>query len=86
MKIRNLVILMSMIISLGLYPAKRYRSNKKRVSRKKFLVIKGKKRKYNRNKFMRDLIIVEKGIAKDVYNGLGYLINGKNHKKIKKFK
>ena len=85
MKIRNLVILMSMIISLGLYPAKKYRTNKHRVSRKKFIVIKRKKI-HNNNKFLRDLAIIEKGIARDIYNGLGYLINGKNHKKIKKFK
>ena len=85
MKIKNLIILMFMIISLGLYPAKRYRTNKHRVSKKKILVIKRKKI-HNSNKFMRDLIIVEKGIAKDIYNGLGYLINGKKHKKIKKFK
>lgn len=83
MKIRNLVILMSMIISLGLYPAKRCRTNKN-VSRGKSKLIKRKKiKKYNNNKFLRDLEIIEKGLAKDVYNGLGYLINGKNHKKIK---
>lgn len=85
MKIRNFVILIFMIISLGLYPAKKYRTNKHRVSRKKFIVIKRKKI-HNNNKFLRDLAIIEKGIARDIYNGLGYLINGKNHKKIKKFK
>lgn len=85
MKIRNLIILMFMIISLGLYPAKKNRTNKKRVSKKNFLVIKRKKI-HNSNKFLRDLAIIEKGIARDIYNGLGYLINGKNHKKIKKFK
>lgn len=87
MKTRNLVILIFVVISLGLYPAKRYRTNKNRVSREKFIVIKRKKiKKYNNNKFLRDLEIIEKGLAKDVYNGLGYLINGKNHKKIKKLK
>lgn len=83
MKIRNLVILIFVVISLGLYPAKRYRTNKNRVSREKFIVIKRKNIKYNSNKFLRDLEIIEKGLAKDLYNGLGYLINGKNHKKIK---
>ena len=87
MKTRNLVILIFMLISLALYPAKRYESNKKRVSREKFKVIKRKKiKKYNNNKFLRDLEIIEKRLAKDLYNGLGYLINGKNHKKIKKLK
>ena len=86
MKIRNLVILIFVVISLGLYPAKRYRTNKNRVSREKFIVIKRKNIKYNSNKFLRDLEIIEKGLAKDLYNGLGYLINGKNHKKIKKLK
>ena len=86
MRTRNLVILIFMLISLGLYPAKRYRTNKNRVSREKFIVIKRKNIKYNSNKFLRDLEIIEKGLAKDLYNGLGYLINGKNHKKIKKLK
>ena len=86
MKTRNLVILFFMFISLGLYPAKRYKTNKKRVSREKFKVIKRKKMKYKSNKFLRDLKIIEKGLAKDIYNGLDYLINGKNHKKIKKLK
>lgn len=86
MKTRNLVILIFMLISLALYPAKRYESNKKRVSREKFKVIKRKNIKYNSNKFLRDLEIIEKRLAKDLYNGLGYLINGKNHKKIKKLK
>lgn len=82
MKIRNLVILIFVVISLGLYPAKRYRTNKNRVSRGN-IVIRRRKIKYNSNKFLTDLEIIEKGLAKDIYNGLGYLINGKNHKKIK---
>ena len=86
MKTRNLIIVVFMLISLGLYPAKKYRTNKIRMSKGKIKVIKRKKRKHNNNKFLRDLAIIEKGIARDIYNGLGYLINGKNHKKIKKFK
>ena len=82
MKIRNLVILIFVVISLGLYPAKRYRTNKNRVSRGN-IVIRRRKIKYKSNKFLTDLEIIEKGLAKDIYNGLGYLINGKNHKKIK---
>lgn len=81
MKTRNIVILFFMVISLALYPAKRYRSNKKRAYRGKFKTIKRKNIKQNSNKFLRDLEIIEKGLAKDLYNGLGYLINGKNHKK-----
>ena len=86
MKTKNLVIFIFILISLVLYPAKSYGSNKNRVSREKFKVLKRKKIKYNSNKFLRDLEIIEKGLAKDLYNGLGYLINGKNHKKIKKLK
>lgn len=86
MRTRNLIILIFMVISLVLYPAKRYGSNKKRAHRGKFKVVKRKNIKYNSNKFLRDLEIIEKGLAKDLYNGLGYLINGKNHKKIKKLK
>lgn len=87
MKTKNLVIFIFILISLVLYPAKSYGSNKNRVSREKFKVLKRKKiKKYNSNKFLRDLEIIEKGLAKDLYNGLGYLINGKNHKKIKKLK
>ena len=81
MRTRNLIILIFIIISVGLYPAKSYGSNKNRVSRGKFKVVKRKNIKYNSNKFLRDLEIIEKGLAKDLYNGLGYLINGKNHKK-----
>ena len=81
MKIRNLVILMSMIISLGLYPAKRCRTNKN-VSRGKSKLIKRKKIKHNSN-IIRDLQIIEKGLSRDIYKALDHLINGKKHKKIK---
>lgn len=81
MKTKNLVIFIFILISLVLYPSKRYGSNKKRAHRGKFKVIKRKNIKQNSNKFLRDLEIIEKGLAKDLYNGLGYLINGKNHKK-----
>ena len=83
MKIRNLVILMSMIISLGLYPAKRCRTNKN-VSRGKSKLIKRKKIKHNSN-IIRDLQIIEKGLSRDIYKALDHLINGKKHKKIKWF-
>ena len=86
MKTRNLVILIFMVISLALYPAKRYRSNKKRVSRGQVIVIRRREIKYNSNKFLRDLEIIEKGLANDVYNGLNHLINGKKHKKVRKLK
>lgn len=83
MKVRNLMILIFMGISLGLYPAKRCRTNKKRVSRAQVIVIRRRKIKYNSNKFLRDLEIIEKGLAKDIYKALDHLINGKKHKKIK---
>lgn len=82
MKTRNLVILIFMLISLGLYPAKRYRSNKKRVSRGQVIVIRRRKIKYNSNKFLRDLEIIEKGLAKDIYNGLDHIINEKNIRRL----
>lgn len=85
MKTRNLVILIFVFISLALYPAKRYRSNKKRVSRGNIL-IKRSKIKYNTNKFINDLKIIEKGLTKDIYNVLDHLINGKKHKKVRKLK
>ena len=40
MKIKNVVILIFMVISLGLFPAKIYRSNKNRVSKGKSHIIK----------------------------------------------
>jgi len=86
MKIKNVVILIFMVISLGLFPAKIYRSNKNRVSKGKSKLIKRKKIKYTENEFMKDLVILEKGLGNEIYNGLGYMFNGKNHKKIKKFK
>lgn len=86
MKIKKIVILIFMVISLGLFPAKRYRSNKNRVSKGKSKLIKRKKIKYTENEFMKDLVILEKGLGNEIYNGLGYMFNGKNHKKIKKFK
>lgn len=83
MKVRNLMILIFMGISLGLYPAKRCRTNKN-VSRGKSKLIKRKKiKKYNNNKFLRDLQIIEKGLSRDIYKALDHLINGKKHKKIK---
>ena len=86
MKIKNIVILIFMVISLGLFPAKIHRSNKNRVSKGKSKLIKRKKIKYTENEFMKDLVILEKGLGNEIYNGLGYMFNGKNHKKIKKFK
>ena len=84
MKVRNLMILIFMVISMGLYPAKRCRTNKN-VSRGKSKLIKRKKRKHNSNKFIRDLQIIEKGLSRDIYKALDHLINGKKHKKIKWF-
>jgi hypothetical protein len=56
------------------------------VSKGKSKFIKRKKIKYTENEFMKDLVILEKGLGNEIYNGLGYMFNGKNHKKIKKFK
>lgn len=81
MKVRNLMILIFMGISLGLYPAKRCRTNKN-VSRGKSKLIKRKKIKHNSN-IIRDLQIIEKGLSRDIYKALDHLINGKKHKKIK---
>lgn len=86
MKRTNFVIVVFMLISLALYPAKRYETNKKRVSRGNLRLRKRKKVKYTTNEFMKDLVIVEKGLGNEIYNGLGYMVNGKKHKKIKKFK
>lgn len=86
MKTRNLVILIFMVISLGLYPAKIYRTNKNRVTRGKSKLIKRKMIKHNSNKFIKDLQIIERGLTKDIYKSLDYLINGKKHKKVRKLK
>lgn len=56
------------------------------MSKGKSKLIKRKKIKYTENEFMKDLVILEKGLGNEIYNGLGYMFNGKNHKKIKKFK
>lgn len=56
------------------------------MSKGKSKFIKRKKIKYTENEFMKDLVILEKGLGNEIYNGLGYMFNGKNHKKIKKFK
>ena len=84
MKIKNIVILMFMIMTVGLFPAKN--NNRSRVSRRNLRWRKREKIKYTENEFMKDLVILEKGLGNEIYNGLGYMFNGKNHKKIKKFK
>lgn len=68
-----------------LYPAERYRINKNRVSIGN-MIIKRRKIKYNTNKFINDLKIIERGLTKDIYNSLDHLINGKNHNKVRKLK
>lgn len=85
MKIKNIVILMFMIITVGLFPVKNH--NSPRVHRRNLRRRKREKvNKYTENEFMKDLVILEKGLGNEIYNGLGYMFNGKNHKKIKKFK
>ena len=82
MKTRNLLILIFMVISWGLYPAKRYRTNKNRVTRGKSKLIQRKMIKHNSNKFIKDLQIIERGLTKDIYKSLDYLINGKNIRRL----
>ena len=84
MKIKNIVILMFMIITVGLFPAKN--NNRSRVPRRNLRWRKREKVKYTENELMKDRVILEKGLGNEIYNGLGYMFNGKNHKKIKKFK
>ncbi len=84
MKIKNIVILMFMIITVGLFPVKKH--NRHRMPRRNLRWRKREKIKYTENELMKDLVILEKGLGNEIYNGLGYMFNGKNHKKIKKFK
>ena len=76
MKIKNIVILMFMITTLGLFPAKNY--NSPRVQRRNLRRRKREKvNKYTENELMKDLVILEKGLGNEIYNGLGYMFNGK---------
>ena len=90
MKIKNIVILMFMIITVGLFPAKN--NNRHRVSKRNLRWRKSEKvKKYTRKEFVRDITIIDSGIRREVYN-LRCIIMGQNyknykkHKKIKKYK
>lgn len=83
MKIKNIVILIFMVISLGLFPAKNHNRGVPRGNlrwRKK-----DKIKKYTRKEFVRDITIIDRGIRREIYN-LRCIIRGQNYKNYKKHK
>ena len=84
MKIKNIVILMFMIITVGLFPAKKH--NSPRVYKRNIGWRKREKvKKYTRKEFIRDITIIDRGIRREIYN-LRCIIRGQNHKNYKKHK
>lgn len=83
MKIKNIVILIFMVISLGLFPAKNH--NRHIIVSKGNLRWRKRVKKYTRKEFVRDITIIDRGIRREIYN-LRCIIRGQNHKNYKKHK